>query len=167
VPALLERARTKLAAAQSERPHPPIDPAVYAAPSARLAQALLAFPETRDHALHTIQTLQSSRDWLEDHAALGVAALAAGFRDQAAACLERMEPFRDGDVYVDSRSSFLSPPRPPIADGPGESAAALAVRLLAGLGHVERARRLQETLQPEATVLGPSGASLARKLIAP
>src|SRR5207237_1534425 len=61
IPALIESATRKLAAAQRERPRPPIDPAVYVAASARLAEALLAFPETRAHALHTIENLPLTR----------------------------------------------------------------------------------------------------------
>jgi hypothetical protein len=166
VPQILARATQKLAEAQRRRPRLPIDPNVHVASSARLAEALLAFPETRPHALHTLDHLRPTRDWLEDHAALGVAALAAGKRELAAACLENVERFREGDIYLDSRAPLFGP-RAPLTDAPGDSASALVVRLLAGLGYLERAQRLQSTLLPDAIALGPAAAGLARILIAP
>jgi uncharacterized protein YyaL (SSP411 family) len=165
VEALVERARQELALAQRQRPRPPIDPHIYVCNSARLAEALLAFPETREHAQKVIDQLRPARDWLEDYASLGVALLAAGRRDRAAECLEKMEIFRDGEIYVDSHSTLVGAPRPPVTDLAFESASALSLRLLHGLGHVERARRLQELLLPQS--VGPSSSALARKLIAP
>jgi uncharacterized protein YyaL (SSP411 family) len=161
LPAVLQSARDKLAAARRERPCPPVDKNIYASSAARLAQALLRFPETRDHALATIDALSCTRDWLEDHAALGVAALAADRHDIAERCEREIDRFRDGDVYRDTRQPTpLGPPQIPFLDGAGESASALCARLLHGLGFTDRAQRLVEATRPLAMRAGPTAAGL-------
>ncbi len=162
------RATQKLARAQLQRPRPEIDRAVYLSSSAPLAKALLSFPDARAHALDTLDRLahEPDRGWLEDHAALGVAALAAGRIDLAESCLAKMEPLSDGALYFDSPPCALpglfGERRLPIADAAGEGGLALAVELLIGLGRHDRAHAIVAQLAPRALALGPAGAGLAR-----
>jgi uncharacterized protein YyaL (SSP411 family) len=94
----LEHARQKLAVAQRERPRPPIDKSIYACSAARLARSLLAFPDSREHALLTIDALVA-RDWAADLVALRDAAEAAGRAALALECTQKLQALAPYPAY--------------------------------------------------------------------
>jgi hypothetical protein len=205
---LLARARARLLAARQARPQPAIDETIYVAPSALLARAYLdpaspAPPSARDFALATVERLSRearrpdgsvrhllgpSADagelsaWLDDHAALGLAALAAFHATGERAHLSFARELAERLIadFWDEAGGFLDRPRSsdgpgelsrpllPVRDGAAPSGNALAGRLLLALAraapetahHLARLDALLAALLPRAAALGPAGAGL-------
>jgi uncharacterized protein YyaL (SSP411 family) len=155
--ALIERARDKLRAAQRERPHPEIDRAIWIAPSAHLARALLALSAeaprgdallvaAREHALRTVARIDemAARAWPEDATAGALARHAAG---------------RTEGLQLDSDEL-------PFLDGATESVAAQAARFYLLSGERARAEALVDGLLPRAAAAGVAAAGLCTVALA-
>jgi uncharacterized protein len=190
VVALLARARDGLLAARAARPQPSIDRSKHVSAEAHLARAWLAaaatleLPACRDRALAALARLYATplRPFIDDHAQLGLAALAAhaatGDAAHRAAAVERCEHLV-ADYWDDAAQAFCDRPRAqrgpaalarplhPVRDGAAASGNALGGQLLSALSHVGRARALGKALIPRAIAEGASGAGLIQLALAP
>ncbi|HUS64154.1 MAG TPA: DUF255 domain-containing protein [Kofleriaceae bacterium] len=183
VAALLERAKAGLLAARAARPQPPIDTAKHVSTNAHLCRAhldaatTLGLPACREVALTALAALYRTppRPLLDDHAQLGLAALAAhtatGDSAHRAVAVERCEQLL-ADYWDETAQAFCDRPRGapgpaalarplhPVRDGAAQSGNALAGQLLGALGDTDRARALARALLPRAAAEGASGAGL-------
>ncbi len=199
IAALVATARNKLLAARDARPRPALDRTLYVASNAHLARILVALPDQRAAALQALarlyaqalgpdgavrHSLDDTRDdtrddsrsvaWLDSHAQLALAALAAF--DATGDSSHRAVAARIADhllaQFAGDQGGFFDRPRDaggrgqlaervrPVRDGSAASGNALAGRLLHGLGRTDLARKLVDSLVALANEQGVRGAGL-------